>query len=41
VHARDITDQLQKTAFSAESFEWKKQLRFKMVSLGDMANCHV
>ncbi len=41
VHARDITDQLQKTAFSEKSFEWMKQLRFKINPEGDMANCDV
>ena len=29
VHARDITDVLSKTCFSYNSFEWKKQLRFR------------
>ena len=34
VHARDITDSLSKTCFSVNSFEWKKQLRFKAVLQG-------
>ena len=31
IHARDITEQLQKSCNSANSFEWLKQLRFKIV----------
>lgn len=41
VHARDITDVLSKTCFSVNSFEWKKQLRFKAVLQGQSADCTV
>lgn len=36
VHARDITDILSKTCFSLNSFEWKKQLRFKASLQGEL-----
>lgn len=41
VHARDITEQLSKTCFSINSFEWKKQLRFTGQTQGDMLECIV
>jgi dynein heavy chain len=41
VHARDITDFLSKTCFSVNSFDWKKQLRFKATLQGESADCTV
>lgn len=41
VHARDITEQLSKTCFSVNSFEWKKQLRFTGKLEGDIMECFV
>ena len=41
VHARDITEQLSKTCFSVNSFEWRKQLRFTGELGGDMMACFV
>jgi dynein heavy chain len=41
VHARDITDLLSKTCFSPNSFEWKKQLRFKASLQGESLECTV
>lgn len=35
VHAKDIIDFLQKTCFSDQSFDWKKQLRFTFVQQND------
>ena len=41
VHTRDITDTLSKKCFSPNSFEWKKQLRFRANIAGELANCYV